>query len=134
MGSWSRFAASCGVGEGLPVPSRRTLPAAILASGRSMLATLSASCLRLPATPSRLARATPRGNRCYCGFRAALLGIVCCVAASGQAATVLVEAESFAEHGGWSLDTQFIREMGSPYLLAHGLGKREAPCRSRPAR
>ena len=26
-------------------------------------------------------------------------------------------------HGGWSLDTQFIREMGSPYLIAHGLGK-----------
>ena len=41
----------------------------------------------------------------------------------GQAATVLVEAESFAEHGGWSLDTQFIREMWSPYLLAHGLGR-----------
>jgi hypothetical protein len=39
------------------------------------------------------------------------------------AATVLVEAESFADHGGWSLDTQFIREMGSPYLIAHGLGK-----------
>ena len=38
------------------------------------------------------------------------------------AATVFVEAESFADHGGWSLDTQFIREMGSPYLLAHGLG------------
>ncbi len=38
------------------------------------------------------------------------------------AATVLVEAESFTQHGGWSLDTQFIREMGSPYLLAHGLG------------
>ena len=38
------------------------------------------------------------------------------------AATVLVEAESFSDHGGWSLDTQFIREMGSPYLLAHGLG------------
>lgn len=40
-----------------------------------------------------------------------------------SAATVLVEAESFANHGGWTLDTQFIREMGSPYLLAHGLGK-----------
>jgi|688.fasta_scaffold106074_2 hypothetical protein len=40
-----------------------------------------------------------------------------------SAATVLVEAESFADHGGWSLDTQFIREMGSPYLIAHGLGK-----------
>ncbi len=38
------------------------------------------------------------------------------------AQSVLVEAESFAEHGGWKLDTQFIDEMGSPYLLAHGLG------------
>lgn len=36
---------------------------------------------------------------------------------------VLVEAESFQQHGGWSLDTQFIQQMGSPYLLAHGLGK-----------
>ena len=36
--------------------------------------------------------------------------------------TLLVEAEAFTEHGGWSLDTQFIESMGSPYLLAHGLG------------
>ena len=36
---------------------------------------------------------------------------------------VLVEAESFTEHGGWKLDTQFIEIMGSPYLMAHGLGK-----------
>ena len=36
---------------------------------------------------------------------------------------VLVEAEGFAQHGGWSLDTQFIQIMGSPYLLAHGLGR-----------
>jgi hypothetical protein len=35
---------------------------------------------------------------------------------------LLVEAESFAEPGGWSLDTQFIDTMGSPYLLAHGIG------------
>ena len=42
---------------------------------------------------------------------------------TASAATVLVEAESFADHGGWGLDTQFIREMGSPYLIAHGLGK-----------
>ena len=40
-----------------------------------------------------------------------------------QASTVFVEAESFAAPGGWNLDTQFIREMGSPYLIAHGLGK-----------
>lgn len=36
---------------------------------------------------------------------------------------VLIEAESFEKHGGWSLDTQFIQSMGSPYLLAHGLGR-----------
>ncbi len=36
---------------------------------------------------------------------------------------ILVEAESFEKHGGWKLDTQFINEMGSPYLLAHGLGR-----------
>ncbi|MFM8709441.1 MAG: FAD-dependent oxidoreductase, partial [Planctomycetia bacterium] len=43
--------------------------------------------------------------------------------AVAAAATVLVEAESFADRGGWSLDTQFIQQMGSPYLLAHGLGR-----------
>ncbi len=36
---------------------------------------------------------------------------------------VLVEAESFAEPGGWVLDTQAIEQMGSPYLMAHGLGQ-----------
>ncbi|MEO6742609.1 MAG: FAD-dependent oxidoreductase, partial [Chthoniobacteraceae bacterium] len=36
---------------------------------------------------------------------------------------VFVEAESFREHGGWSLDTQFIDSMGSPYVLAHGMGE-----------
>ncbi len=40
-----------------------------------------------------------------------------------KVASLFVEAESFEQHGGWSLDTQFIRHMGSPYLLAHGLGK-----------
>ena len=44
------------------------------------------------------------------------------LALSVQAAEILVEAESFPELGGWKLDTQFITEMGSPYLLAHGLG------------
>ncbi len=43
-----------------------------------------------------------------------------CLAAS--AAEVLVEAESFAQKGGWALDTQFVDVMGSPYLLAHGMG------------
>jgi hypothetical protein len=36
--------------------------------------------------------------------------------------SILVEAEAFAEPGGWMRDTQFVLTMGSPYLLAHGLG------------
>lgn len=53
--------------------------------------------------------------------------IACCLltlsttTAFGQ--DVLVEAESFSDPGGWKLDTQFIDEMGSPYMLAHGLGR-----------
>jgi len=39
-----------------------------------------------------------------------------------SAQQVWVEAESFANPGGWMLDTQFIDIMGSPYLLAHGMG------------
>jgi hypothetical protein len=35
---------------------------------------------------------------------------------------VLIEAEGFAQPGGWVLDTQFLDTMGSPYLMAHGLG------------
>jgi len=40
-----------------------------------------------------------------------------------MAASVLVEAESFAEKGGWVVDPQFADVMGSPFLMAHGLGK-----------
>lgn len=36
--------------------------------------------------------------------------------------TVFVEAESFADKGGWVVDPQFYDSMGSPMLLAHGLG------------
>jgi len=42
---------------------------------------------------------------------------------AGAREVVLVEAESFADHGGWQLDTQFVDVMGSPYLMAHGLGR-----------
>ena len=47
-------------------------------------------------------------------------------AAAGRATAadhLLVEAESFKDHGGWVLDTQFIEIMGSPYLMAHGMGQ-----------
>ena len=36
---------------------------------------------------------------------------------------VWLEAESFENSGGWSNDTQFVDLMGSPYLLATGVGK-----------
>lgn len=38
------------------------------------------------------------------------------------AADILIESESFSNKGGWVLDQQFMDQMGSPYLLAHGLG------------
>ena len=36
---------------------------------------------------------------------------------------MLLEAEQFADTGGWVVDQQFMDQMGSPYLLAHGLGE-----------
>lgn len=40
-----------------------------------------------------------------------------------RASNVLIEAESFTELGGWVVDQQFMDQMGSPFLLAHGLGR-----------
>lgn len=36
--------------------------------------------------------------------------------------TILLPASLFAERGGWTADQQFIDQIGSTYLLAHGLG------------
>ncbi len=36
--------------------------------------------------------------------------------------SVLIEAESFTNKGGWVVDQQFMDFMGSPYLMAHGMG------------
>jgi hypothetical protein len=54
-----------------------------------------------------------------------ILTTVACVAflaATTSAQNVLLEAEQFVEAGGWDLDQQSMEQMGSPYLLAHGLG------------
>ncbi len=40
-----------------------------------------------------------------------------------SATDIWVEAESFADKGGWVLDQQFMDLMGSPYIMAHGMGK-----------
>ena len=42
---------------------------------------------------------------------------------SAQTSSVLLETESFDDKGGWVVDQQFIPSMGSPYLLAHGMGE-----------
>ena len=44
-------------------------------------------------------------------------------ALSAWAGNVFVEAESFQDRGGWVIDQQFMNVMGSPFLLAHGMGK-----------
>lgn len=36
---------------------------------------------------------------------------------------LFIECESFQEHGGWVVDPQFVEQMGSPYLMAHGMGR-----------
>jgi hypothetical protein len=41
---------------------------------------------------------------------------------NAQSKFVLIETESFDDLGGWVVDQQFMDLMGSPYLLAHGLG------------
>jgi ribulose 1,5-bisphosphate synthetase/thiazole synthase len=59
----------------------------------------------------------------YMKLRRSLFAALAATALSGHAAQqIWVEAESFANHGGWVLDTQFIDIMGSPYLMAHGMG------------
>ena len=44
------------------------------------------------------------------------------LATLGQKNTILIEAESFANKGGWVVDQQFMDQMGSPFLMAHGMG------------
>ncbi|MBQ6185927.1 MAG: FAD-dependent oxidoreductase [Bacteroidales bacterium] len=45
------------------------------------------------------------------------------LAVSLPAQGIFIEAESFASKGGWSVDQQFMDQMGSPYLIAHGMGR-----------
>ena len=60
--------------------------------------------------------------------------VVLSIAASffslADAARVDVYPQSF-DAGGWSLDAQFMDVMGSPYLLAHGLGVRVTDAKAR---
>ncbi len=57
-----------------------------------------------------------------CLFVAFLCFLVVNKAGAQSKDLVLVETEAFEEKGGWVLDQQFMDQMGSPFLLAHGLG------------
>lgn len=61
-------------------------------------------------------------NHKYLLQKTALFILTCCISIAVSAQTILIEAESFQNKGGWVVDQQFTFEMGSSYLLAHGLG------------
>ncbi|RIH64454.1 FAD-dependent oxidoreductase [Mariniphaga sediminis] len=46
--------------------------------------------------------------------------VIGCLTANSQ--SILIEAESFTNTGGWVIDQQSMDQMGSPYMMAHGLG------------
>ena len=56
----------------------------------------------------------------FCLIQPCLTRVV--LAAPPHGSNVFLEAEQFADTGGWDLDQQCMDQMGSPYLLAHGLG------------
>ncbi len=48
--------------------------------------------------------------------------ILSCWVLPAAGGLILVEAEGFDDMGGWVVDQQFMDQMGSPMLLAHGMG------------
>lgn len=60
-----------------------------------------------------------------------LLILLLLVCACTRPGTVFLEAESFQEKGGWAVDQQFMDQMGSPYLIAHGMGRPVADASTR---
>ena len=55
-------------------------------------------------------------------YRFLLLVLITLNSCKKELHEVLIEAESFKEKGGWIIDPQFVDQLDSPYLLAHGLG------------
>ena len=52
-----------------------------------------------------------------------LLLLLLLMPGSLSAASLWLETESFTNKGGWVVDQQFMDLMGSPYLMAHGMGR-----------
>lgn len=55
--------------------------------------------------------------------RGVLIGILALLGSALFARPVLLETEFFDDKGGWVVDQQFMDQMGSPYVMAHGLGR-----------
>ena len=55
-------------------------------------------------------------------IRITLIALICTLSIGAQK-SVLVEAESFADKGGWVVDQQYFTLIGSSYLMAHGMGE-----------
>lgn len=55
--------------------------------------------------------------------RTLILSFILLIINDLTAAELFVEAESFSSKGGWVTDQQFMDLMGSPYLMAHGMGE-----------
>lgn len=54
---------------------------------------------------------------------AAALVALCSTSSFAATKNIFVEAESFENRGGWVIDQQHMGNMGSPYLMAHGMGE-----------
>ena len=52
-----------------------------------------------------------------------LLAVTFIFCASASTQIIFLETEKFEDKGGWVIDPLFIDQMGSPFLLAHGIGK-----------
>lgn len=48
-----------------------------------------------------------------------------------RSGTLWIDAEDFDDYGGWWMDTQFVPQMGSPYLIAAGLHEKVANAKTR---
>ena len=56
-------------------------------------------------------------------FQSVLLLAAMLLPLSLRAQGIFLEAEGFSNIGGWTNDNQSVSQMGSPYLIAHGLGR-----------
>lgn len=57
-------------------------------------------------------------------FRVLAIAVIANIVACGDRVNseLFIETEAFSEKGGWVVDQQFMDLMGSPFLMAHGMG------------